>query len=416
MTDKQAEKQVTQKIASKTGDINCDAAVIGCGPAGQLAALELASHGLKTLLIGPQNKGQNTRTTALMMPSIAFLERHNLWNAEKMEAAPLRVMRIIDGTNRLIRSPAVEFPASEIGEYAFAYNLPNTALNAALAEAVAACSNIQRMECLAESYHLFADQAEIILSDGRAVKTQLIAAADGRNSLARQTAGIGVHRWSYPQTALTLTFSHEFPHNFISTEFHTETGPFTQVPLIGNRSALIWTMCPDKAGKILGLGKKALGQKIEARMASLLGKAEIETMPEAWPMGGMIAKSFADKRVVILGESAHLFPPIGAQGLNLTIRDVEALGEAVSLNLTDCGSGIVLNRYNKHRRLDILLRTGFVHGLNRALLSNFLPVQFIRSAGLELLREHSMLRNLFMREGMRPGAGIKSFLPSFMKS
>lgn len=411
MTENRSEKQENPEKQPAA----CDIAVIGSGPAGMLAALALARCGAEIALIGQPNKGAETRTTALMMPAIAFLGNLCSWEALRQQAAPLRAMRIIDGTKRLIRSPTVEFRAADIGEAAFGYNIPNQALNAALIKAVADCPHIRPIDVFAESYSLRPDGAAITLADGKIIETRLIVAADGRNSKARAAAGIGVSRRAYPQTALTLSFSHEFPHNSVSTEFHTEEGPFTQVPLIGDRSALVWTVRPERARHLQTLGKAALSREIGVRMGFLLGEVTVENLPEAWPMAGLTANVFAARRVALIGETAHLFPPIGAQGLNLTIRDIMNLSTAAAQSPADAGADKVLAAYNRRRRPDILFRAGIVHSLNRALLSDFLPVQFVRSGGLELLRRHALLRNLFMREGMAPGIGVKKLLPSFLR-
>jgi len=405
MTEETAKKQV----------IPCTVAVIGNGPAGALAALELARRVDRLVLAGPAGKGQETRTTALMMPAVALLQDLQIWPDLQAVAAPLRTMRIIDATKRLVRSPCVEFHAAEIGEAAFGYNIPNQALNAALAKALQKRPEILCVDALAEHYRLQSDNAEIKLANGQNITARLVVAADGRHSKAREAAGISVSRWAYPQTALTLTFRHEAAHNAVSTEFHTEEGPFTQVPLVGNRSALVWTVRPERARFLLSLGKEALSDEIGRKMGFILGSAEVETMPEAWPMGGMTAACFAARRVALIGETAHLFPPIGAQGLNLTIRDIMDLSRIVRSDAADAGAAHNLAAYNRRRRPDIAFRTGFVHSLNRALLSNRLPVQCVRSGGLELLRRHSGLRNLFMREGMAPGAGLKKLLPPFLR-
>jgi len=409
---------VKKQVIRNRQDRVYNAAVIGSGPAGMLAALELSrilGENGRILLAGPVNNGQETRTTALMMPSVDFVRRLNIWPELEADAAPLRTMRIIDGTKRLIRSPTAEFYAAELGLPAFGYNLPNKALNAALAAEIARRSNIERRETAAQSYELRNGSALIHFADGTQAEAQLVAAADGRASPARTAAGINVCRWSYPQTALTLTFAHEFPHNFISTEFHTEEGPFTQVPMPGNRSALVWTMRPEKARALQALSLRALSEAIGERMQFMLGKIEAENLPEGWPMGGMIARQFAGRRVALLGETAHAFPPIGAQGLNLTIRDAADLGAAVAACPADCGAENVMRAYNRARKPDVLFRTGFVHLLNRALLSDFLPVEFVRSGGLEVLRRHPLLRNIFMREGMAPGSGVKRLLPPFLR-
>ncbi|PWL18753.1 UbiH/UbiF family hydroxylase [Falsochrobactrum shanghaiense] len=385
--------------------------VSGGGPAGMMAALALAGKGYRTTLLGPETDRNDRRTTALMMPAIRFLEELGVWNAIQPHTAPLASMRIIDATERLIRSPTVTFRASEIDETAFGYNIPNAVLNEKLAEAVAQNSSIERNYLPAIEYRNNGDHITITLSDGQTLHTRLVVAADGRNSAAREAAGIRTRRWSYPQTAMVLSFAHTLDHQNISTEFHTEEGPFTQVPLTGRRSSLVWVINPGKAETLLALDDTALAGRIESMMQSMLGKVTLETKPQAWPLSGLVPHVFAARRTVLVGEAAHVFPPIGAQGLNLGSRDVETLLDAISKDPSDPGSERVIRAYDRGRRPDILARTGSVDALNRSLLSPMLPAQILRGMGLEMLRSFAPLRAFFMREGLRPGSGFAHFLP-----
>lgn len=387
---------------------NTTIAVIGAGPAGMISALAAAQKGYSSYLIGPKTNNNDLRTTALMMPAIKILDSLGIWKNLQDKAAALSTMRIVDGTKRLIRSPVVSFHSSEIGEIAFGYNMPNVALNNAINEAVTGCKLIKRLDAPAKSIVHSDDHVTITLEDNSHVDAQLLIAADGRNSKARIAAGIDCRQWNYPQTAVILSFSHEFPHNNISTEFHTEDGPFTQVPLPGKKSSLVWVLNPERANRILGLGPEGLASAIEERMQAMLGKVTVITPAQAWPLSGIVPKSFADKRTILVGEAAHVFPPIGAQGLNLGIRDAINMVKAIESDSKDPGSEQVMENYNKYRKADIWVRTGSVHALNKALLSDMLPVQFVRSAGLELLRNFAPLRNIFMREGMYPGNGLRA--------
>jgi 2-octaprenyl-6-methoxyphenol hydroxylase len=324
-------------------------------------------------------------------------------------------MRIVDATQRLIRSPAVTFRAGEIDETAFGYNIPNAALNQKLAEAVENNPAIKRITQPAIEYRNNGDHVTITLAGGDTLHTRLVVAADGRNSAAREAAGIRTRRWSYPQTAVVLSFAHEVEHENISTEFHTEEGPFTQVPLKGKRSSLVWVVNPGRAEMLLALDDVALAQRIEDMMQSMLGKVTIDIRPQAWPLSGMVPLSFASKRTILIGEAAHVFPPIGAQGLNLGTRDVETLIKAIASDPSDPGSDRVIRAYDRGRRPDILARTGSVDALNRSLLSPILQAQIARGIGLEMLRSFAPLRAFFMREGLRPGSGFSQLLPRLPK-
>src|SRR5690606_18532198 len=109
-----------------------------------------------------------------------------------------------------------------------------------------------------------------------------------------------------------------------------------------------------------------------------------------------------------VGEAAHVFPPIGAQGLNLGIRDIDDLVDIACQNRSDPGAVSALALYDRKRRPDILARSSAVNLLNRSLLSDMLPAQMVRSAGLSVLGALSPLRAFFMREGLRPGSGFSA--------
>ena len=288
----------------------------GTGPAGLIAALGFAAAGFPVTLVGPEASAQDSRTTALMNPALKVLERLGL----TAMAAPLKIMRIVDATSRLIRSPVVTFRASEIDEEQFGLNLPNSVLCPALAGAVAAHSGIEWRRSLVETWRLEAGQVHATLSDGGEASALLAVAADGRLSPAREAAGISTSVRTYPQAALVLNFEHRGDHAFTSTEFHTETGPFTQVPLPGNRSSLVWVVKPETARELAALDDATLSARVEQRMQSMLGRVSVEPGRQIYPLSAVTPRRFARDRVALVGEAAHVFPPIGAQGLNLGIR------------------------------------------------------------------------------------------------
>jgi len=385
-------------------------AVVGGGLAGSLAALALARAGRKVALIAPASEKADERTTALMDQSIRFLERLGVWDDIAPSAAALSIMQIIDGTKRLLRAPTTQFRAQDVGLYAFGYNIPNKALSGTLDAAVTAEPNITKITQSVQTVDYSAERAAITLSDASTITVDFIVGADGRKSKTRDAAGIGVRRWSYSQSALVLNFAHTLPHGNVSTEFHTETGPFTQVPLPGLRSSLVWVVTPKEAQRLVALPVKDLSQAIEDRMQSMLGKVTVEDTPQIWPLSSLMADRFGKGRLALIGEAAHAFPPIGAQGLNLSLRDVITLSELLAPIggrpiPADAG-----DRFNRRRRPDVMSRTFGVDVLNRSLLSDFLPVQMLRAAGLHLLGSAPPLRNLLMREGIEPGRGFRAVL------
>ncbi len=388
-----------------------DVIVAGTGPAGLTAALALARAGLEVVLAGPPVPAGDRRTTALMKPSLDFLARLGVLEAIRPHAASLKVMRIVDATGRLIRSPTVTFRAAEIGEEMFGMNIPNAHLNAALDRAVGDTAAIRRAGALVGRWTPGEDAIEAELDNGDVVTARLAAAADGRRSPAREAAGISVRSWDAGQSALVLNFSHARPHHDASTEFHTEDGPFTQVPLPGLRSSLVWVTRRRRAEELAALSERALAGLIEERMQSMLGRVAVEPDRQVFPLSSALPARFADRRIALIGEAAHVFPPIGAQGLNLGIRDVEDLARISGRHAADPGAKAALSAYDRARRPDILARSSAVDMLNRSLLSGMLPAQAARAAGLSLLRTAPPLRAFFMREGLRTGGGLAGLAP-----
>jgi 2-octaprenyl-6-methoxyphenol hydroxylase len=381
-----------------------DIAIVGAGLAGSLTALALARSGRTVALVAPP-AGPDRRTTAVMDEAIGFLRRLDLGDAVRDLGAPLATLRIVDGTERLLRAPVVTFRAAEIELPAFGYNLPNAPFLDVLTRRIDAVPSITRFNARLTGLDATEAAAVLRLEDGTALTAGLVIGADGRRSSVREALQIETRSWSYPQTALVLNFAHARPHENISTEFHTEYGPFTQVPLPGDRSSLVWVMRPEAATQMQALDLPALSSAVERRMQSMLGKVEVEVPPQAFPLSGMTASRFGRGRAILIGEAAHAFPPIGAQGLNLSLRDVMAI---VGMLETGRLAPDLGDRYDRSRRADILSRTVSVDLLNRSLLTGFLPVQMLRTGGLQALSSAGALRSLMMREGLRPGSAVRA--------
>jgi 2-octaprenyl-6-methoxyphenol hydroxylase len=316
-------------------------------------------------------------------------------------------MRIIDDTARLLRAPEVHFDAGEIGRETFGYNIENRYLVAALEMRARALPSLAIIVGEAERIAIADERVDVALKDGERLSARLVVGADGRNSRCRRAAGIETEGWDYPQTALTFNLAHSRPHHDTSSEFHTETGPFTLVPLPGRRSSLVFVVGPAQARRLRKFDDPAINAEIERRSHSILGKIAIEPGRGIFPLAAQTARSFAANRVALVGEAAHVIPPIGAQGLNLGLRDGATIAELAAEAHragADPGAPELLARYNARRRTDVGGRTFAVDLLNRSLLSDYLPLQGARGLGLYLLDRIGPLRRIVMREGIAPVA------------
>jgi 2-octaprenyl-6-methoxyphenol hydroxylase len=392
-------------------------AIVGAGAVGLSAALAFARDGFETVLIGSLDVRRDGRTVALLNGSVRFLEALGVWPSLIPDAAPLATMRIIDDTGSLFRPPPVSFSSREIDLDAFGWNIENATLVEALAEDARSYEHLTVLPQNATDFRAEADRAVVTLADGSEIEVNLVVAADGRNSRLRQLSGIETQTWSYPQTALTAILAHDREHRDTSTEFHTRHGPFTLVPLPGKRSSLVWVMSPKQAERLSKLDDESLALAIERQAQSHLGAMRIDGPRGVVPMSGLSVNRYGAPRLVLVGEAAHVFPPIGAQGLNLGFRDVASLRDAVVDAFEEGrepGSSETLRQYQRSRDLDVRLRTAAVDGLNRTLLTGFLPADLVRGAGLLALSKVGFLRRAVMREGVLPHMGAPRLMQAMV--
>jgi 2-octaprenyl-6-methoxyphenol hydroxylase len=382
-----------------------DAAVVGGGPAGLAAAIALAQSGARTALVARKSPYADNRTTALLGGSIDFLRALEVWPHCEDKAAALRVMRLVDDTGRLIRAPEVRFSCDEIGLEIFGYNIENRLLVSALEQRSAGFSNLTRFDDEVAAISLGDEAVELRLAKGDVLSARLVVGADGRHSLCREAAGIGVTRRELHQSALTFNVRHSRSHENISTEFHTPQGPCVFVPLPTHRSSVVWVSEPKEAQRLMALSDEDLSEEAEVRSHSVIGKIEVEPGRNLFPLAIEQPKQFAKARIALVGEAAHVLPPIGAQGLNMGLRDAADIADIVRGALAsheDPGSPAVLDRYAFARRPDVMSRTFAIDIANRSLLSAFLPMQPLRAAGLHLIGSFGPFRRLAMREGLAP--------------
>ena len=382
-----------------------DVVVVGGGPAGLAAAVAVAETGANTALIARRVPYADNRTTALLGGSVDFLQTLDVWPRCRDSAAPLQAMRLVDDTGRLIRAPEVRFSAGEIDLDEFGYNIENRLLMIALEARAVELAGLTRFDDEADTVGPEETDVAIRTRDGKSISARLVAGADGRQSLCREAAGIEVRRRKLNQSALTFNVGHSRPHRNISTEFHTPHGPCVFVPLPGDRCSVVWVVSPREAERLIALSDDELSEAAEKQSHSILGRLRVEPGRHLFPLAIEQPRQFAKARIALVGEAAHVVPPIGAQGLNMGLRDAADLADIVRDAMAsgeDPGSPQVLSRYDSARRADVSSRTFVIDIANRSLLSDFLPMQSLRAAGLHLIGSFGPLRRLAMREGLSP--------------
>ncbi|MBZ0260620.1 MAG: FAD-dependent monooxygenase [Hyphomicrobiales bacterium] len=378
---------------------DCKVIVAGAGPAGLAAAALLAKEGVATTIVAPA-PGEDPRTVALMQPSIQLLRYLDIWPGKlESETSPLRKLRIIDDTGSLLVAPNLEFEAQDLNLEAFGWNVPLALLLPVLRRR-AEDLGVTFVEATATGAVSRDDAIHVTLSNSAEISAVLCLAADGANSALRKAAGIATDTWSYDQTAIATSFAHSMGHDNISTENHKPAGPFTTVPLPENRSSLVWMERPARAEALMAMGDKELAAEIQIETHGELGLISNLGPRKSFPMKGLTARQFAKDRVILIGEAAHVVPPIGAQGLNMSLRDA-ALAADLILAAKDPGNASVLAEYNAVRRAEVVPRQHLIDLMNKSLLLGFLPLEGARALGLAAVHYFTPLKRFIMERGLQ---------------
>lgn len=255
---------------------------------------------------------------------------------------------------------------------------------------------------------------DVTLKDGEKISARLLVGADGARSVIRETAGIASHGWNYDQSAIVTTVGHEREHNGRAEEHFLPAGPFAILPLTGKRVSIVWTETAREAERIVALPDEEFHAELEKRFGLHLGDLKVIGPRRAFPLGLFTAREFIGERLALVGDAAHVIHPIAGQGLNMGLRDIAALAEAISdaarLGL-DIGAPDVLQRYQRWRRFDTMTMGVATDGLNRLFSNSNDALRLARDVGLGLVERMPALKKVFIREA----AGFTGEVPKLLR-
>lgn len=411
--DRQSPAPAPEAAEPQGPAVDVDVLISGGGVAGLIAAAAFGAAGFRTLCLDPTPPvtsegaaGADMRTTAFLHPSRGVLERAGLWARLAPHAAPLQVMRIIDaGGAEPVARLSRDFDAADLSSEPFGWNFPNWLLRREILARLAELPLVDFRPGLASAGLATRETgAEVRLSDGTRVTARLVVGADGRDSFIRQAAGIGVKTIHYGQTALAFAVTHPLPHDNISTEIHRSGGPFTLVPLPEREgkhsSAVVWMERGPEAERLATLPVAEFEAEMTARSTGVLGPLTLVTRRALWPMRTQIADRFAAERVALIAEAAHVIPPIGAQGLNMSLADLTCLLDLCVKDPANIGSAAMLEAYHRRRWPEVKAREIGIDLLNRASMLEPRPLRDLRAGVLGALYALKPVRKTLMRAGL----------------
>ncbi|MFB9225218.1 UbiH/UbiF family hydroxylase [Paracoccus cavernae] len=391
-------------------DESVDVLISGGGIAGLIAAAAFGASGHSVLCVDPAPPvtsegaaGADLRSTCFLQPSIRVLEEAGLWERLAPHATPLQIMRIVDAGGaeaaaRMVR----EFDASEISDKPFGWNLQNWLLKREISARLETLQNVRFLPGTGTAaLTARSSEAIVTLTNGSRVAAKLVVGADGRNSPVREALGIGVKTFRYGQKALAFAVTHDRAHDNISTEVHRSGGPFTLVPLPDREgkhsSAVVWLERGAEIARLAALPADAFHAEMNRRSAGVLGELTQATRLTIWPIISQIADAYAGPRTALIAEAAHVVPPIGAQGLNMSLADLTTL---VDLSRGDPGSEASLAAYARRRRPEAWARLMGIDALNRTSMAGARPLRDLRAAAIGTLYASGPVRRLLMRAGL----------------
>jgi len=342
-----------------------------------------------------------------MTPSVKILNDMGLMPDPDELGVPLKKIRIIDATNRLIRAPEVLFESSQAGEAAFGWNFANTELCARFAGQTRRFGNYRRLETSATRMRREKNGVWALkLSSGATVRAALVVGADGKKSLVRRASGIGATERRHRQSALVCDLQLGRPLNCESVEFHYQNGPFTLVPAGDLGANLVWIDNNEILRELTGQAPETIRAAIEEKSQNLFGEIVMKSGAFVFPLTSLRAQTAGKNGVVLAGEAGHAFPPIGAQGrLNLSLRDAADLMSSIKEvpHDADNWAEMVSVLYARKRKNDVRRTSTMVDMLFASLLFDVLPAQALRAGGIWALKTLKPLRKKAFMLGMNPG-------------
>jgi 2-octaprenyl-6-methoxyphenol hydroxylase len=409
---------VTFTMATKTA--KRDLVIGGAGFAGLALAIalrEALGAGFTVTVADPalkNEKSKDPRASAIAAAARRLFEAIGVWDAVATQAQPILDMVITDSKlDDAVRPTFLTFGGEvEEGE-PFAHMVENRHLIDSLV-AKAKTLGIDLRATAVTGFEHQHNTIDVTFADGETLGARLLVGADGGRSVIRETAGIVTHGWDYNQSAIVTTVGHERDHEGRAEEHFLPSGPFAILPLTGKRSSIVWTEKRRDAERIVALPDDEFHDELEKRFGLHLGEIEVIGPRRAFPLGLFTARSFIGERLALIGDAAHIIHPIAGQGLNMGLRDVAALAEAITdaarLGL-DIGAPDVLERYQRWRRFDTAMMGVATDGLNRLFSNRSDVLRLVRDVGLGLVERMPALKNVFIREA----AGFTGEVPKLLK-
>jgi 2-octaprenylphenol hydroxylase len=380
-------------------------AVVGGGLVGKTAALALTQAGLRVALLAQPAAPRNGdavfdgRIYALSASSQALLERLRVWQAlDHSRLSPVYDMRVYGDAHAELHFSAFQASVPQL-----AWIVESSLIEQALDAALRFQPNLTWIDTRAQGLDVKPDAATLGLANGGVIEADLVVGADGAHSWVRAQINSKVERRDYRQTGVVANFKAAKPHGETAYQWFRDGEIIALLPLppLGGwggapdgHVSLVWSACTEHANELLALDPEQLAAAVEKATQGQLGALECVTPAQGFPLALQTVDRLIAPRVALVGDAAHLIHPLAGQGMNLGLRDVAALADAISQKepFRDLGDTVLLRRYERARREDISALMIATDGLQRLFSVPGTVARAVRNAGMALVGAQPLVK------------------------
>lgn len=333
-------------------DPEFDVAVVGAGPCGLTAALALAAHDLRVIVLEMQpHAGSLSRASTFHPPTLDILDHLGVGAALVAAGRPAHRLQYRDRALGVL----AEFDMSLLADdtrHPYRLQVEQRQLTALQAEALERQPGVEvRYSTEVVDIRQDDDRVHVVTRGCGPITARYVVGADGSHSAVRSSAKIAFTGETYEMRYLTVTSPLEFDR------IVPDLAPVTYVSGGGEGVGLLalrahWRAVfriPQDESDTEATSPEAL----QRRLRSALGDPGLDVPVDdafIYRVHRRIAATLRDRRLLLVGDAAHLNPPSGGMGMNSGIHDAFVAAGALAGVLRLGAADDVLTQYAEQRR------------------------------------------------------------------